>query len=339
MATGEMSILRRWSAEILGWARRIGLTKNLGLKLGAVVLALALVAYVDSRPTEQAVFDNVALQAVNIPPDLTVAVPLPSTVSVRLKGSPAALERINRGELGIELDLARAQQGSQIMLLAAESVRVPFNVEVEEIEPSQLDVVLEQKVTRKIPIVANLTGEVPQGFRTAETTVDPPEARVRGAETAVTDTVSVTTQPVPLNGRRNSFTTQVRVLSPRSNLEVVSPEEATVRVRVEEVRAERTLEVRVETVGEAAGRLQINPRVLPITIEGPVSQVDAIQAADLRVWVDVRGMQPQRSDYHLRPEVAFRRPEAFPGVDIRKLGQGRIDVHVYPATQQTEQGN
>jgi len=310
-------------------ARRLGLTANLGLKGGAVLLAFAVWLYVASQEKTTIEVANVPLKLGNVPTEWAVTGDVPGTVNVRLRGSKSTLTRVSPAQVSAFLNLSRAQLGQQILLLDGSAVRVPFGVEVEGVSPPQVILTLEAKVTGKVPIRANLTGEVPEGYEILGNTVNPAEARVRGAESVVAGTEAVTTRPVPLNGRRNAFTTQISVLSPRPDLEVLSPGEVTVRVDVAEIRAERTLDIPVEMLGEAQGRLQINPRNLPVTLKGPASKIGGLQAADLRVTVAVEDLEPQSADYHLTPEVVFRRPEAFPNVEIKKLGQSRIDIHVY----------
>jgi YbbR domain-containing protein len=317
-----------WSAVRRG-ARRLGLTKNLGLKAGAVLLAFAVWLYVAAQEKTTIEVGNVPLKLESVPTEWAVTGDVPDTVNVRLRGSKSTLTRVSPAQVSAFLDLSRAQLGQQIMLLDAATVRAPFGVDVEAVTPPQVILTLEAKVTGKVPIQANLTGEVPEGHEILGNTVDPPEARVRGAESVVGGTESVTTRPVPLNGRRNAFTTQVGVLSPRPDLEILGPGEATVRVEVAEIGTERTLEIPVETLGEARGRVQFNPRSLPVTLKGPVSQVEGLQPADLRVAVTVQDLEPQNADYHLTPEVVLRRPQAFPNVEIKELGQRRIDVHIY----------
>lgn len=315
------------------WLRTVAPAANLGLKAMSLVLAFGLWLFVISQE-KSSIALTVPLEVVNTPPGLALAGPVPETVSVSLRGTRNTLERITPADVGVHVDLARAQEGEQIELLDSQNVRAPFGVDVERIQPPQLIIRLESVVESELPILPNLTGSLPPGHTIEETTVEPTMARVRGPRNILEEIPNVSTQPVPLSGRQNSFSITVRVLSPRAEVEIVGPETANVKIRIAERRESRTLTVPVETGGEAQGRVLINPRFLPVTVQGPASQIDSLQTSDLRVAVEVGGLEPSDEDYHLAPEVTVRRPEALPGVELLSLGQPRIDVHVYPVPEE-----
>jgi len=320
--------MNEWLGRIFGAVGARGLASNPGLKLVALLPAILTWFVIANQERSEMVLN--APITVNLPEGLTPTAAPPDEVTVRLKGRRNALARLTPSDVQVSVDLARAQEGRQIVLLDKQNLNVPFGIELVSIAPSSLDLELVSIVERRVPIRPNLTGEVPEGHLVSGTTVEPAEARVSGPESLFTETLTMSTEPVKLNGRENTFSTRVRVLTAVGDLQVVSPEFASVSVRIEEVRGRRTLTVRVETSGTPDGRVQINPADLTVTLEGPVSRIAALQPADLKVLVNIDALSPRDADYHLIPEVSLRRPDAFAGVEVAQLGQPRIDVHVYP---------
>ena len=115
--------------------------RHLGLKVSALVLALALWVAYSSEPVVEAGY-SAPLLLVNIPAGLQVTGDVPAAVLLRVRGRLDRLQRVGPGELSVSADCSQARAGSQIVNLAPNMVRVPYGAEIVGITPPQVEISL-----------------------------------------------------------------------------------------------------------------------------------------------------------------------------------------------------
>jgi len=77
-------------------------------------------------------------------------------------------------------------------------------------------VVGQEKSLRKLPVVPDLTGKLPDGYVLGEVRVDPPQVtQVTGSGTTTPERSDITTAPVSLDGRTASFIEEIRLVVPQ----------------------------------------------------------------------------------------------------------------------------
>jgi len=188
---------------------------NLLLKLIALVSAVLLWSAVSRQPMVETAY-SVPIELHQVPPNLeitTVGIPL---AQVRLRGSERRLRQLTAADVHAVINLAASGTGEHTYDLTASQVRVPYNVEVVQVTPSQIRIGFDRSLTRQIEIHPRVAGQFEKGFGILRVTADPatitvigPEARVKAASAAVTDPLDVT------GGRgTTTFTTNAYVPDP-----------------------------------------------------------------------------------------------------------------------------
>ncbi len=171
--------------------------RNIGLKLVATGLATLLWLAVGSDfVVERSV--RVPLVFRKVPPTLEIAPGAPDSVEVHLRGRSSQLTG-DQGEVSVSIDLADARSGSRVYHLRTDQVTSPFGVEVTQVFPSSVMLVLEETGRRTVPVRATIEGEPAAGYVIKEVLVEPGEVEVVGPvrlldslEEAMTETVMVT---------------------------------------------------------------------------------------------------------------------------------------------------
>jgi hypothetical protein len=115
--------------------------KNLGLKVSALAIALALWAAYYSEPVVETGY-SAPLLLVNVPAGLEVAGEVPATVRLRLRGRLARLRRLAPGDVSVSADFSLARAGSQIVKLAPNMAGVPYGAEIVDITPPEIEISL-----------------------------------------------------------------------------------------------------------------------------------------------------------------------------------------------------
>lgn len=195
------------------------LLRNLGLKLVSLALAVLLWFSLSGQRRERVSERGyiIPLTVVNLPTDLVIASPLPDFVDIRLKGPFTAMRGADPSKMEAVMDLSSSTPGEKIYKLSADDINAPENLEVVDLTPSTVRLRLEKTATRRVRIIARVTGA---GAAVAQ--VDPPTALIWGPETLVDKTDSLSTDPISLAGRSGDFSTSV-TLTTEPGLRILEP--------------------------------------------------------------------------------------------------------------------
>lgn len=212
------------------------LTKNPGVKLLAIVIAAALWVLVTG--------EEEAVKVFTVPLDFTLSAnqilesDTPDSVQVRVRGSESILRNLAQDDLRVPLDLTRAVPGRKIsrVLLPDNVQGVPSGAAVDSIEPNQVALSVERKISRQIRVSPRLEGSLAAGYHMADFETKPDMVTLEGAESEVSRISLAYTEPILLHGKDTSFTViaNLSLDSPRVRVLEPQPIEVTVRIAKDE---------------------------------------------------------------------------------------------------------
>jgi len=184
---------------------------NLGIKLVALLLAVIvyLHVYTERPATMMLAFP---LELTEIADSLTLSGSPPPPVNAELRGTGKSLIRLRLTEPRIKVSLANAEPGRFERRLAIEDLPlIPSDrLEVTRFAgPTLVDLRIERKVSRRVPVAARVEGELPEGVSVAgHPTADPPALMVTGPASVVARMDSVRLQAIRVDGRRDTVREQ-----------------------------------------------------------------------------------------------------------------------------------
>ena len=153
-----------------------------------LALVLAFFIWMSASETQDPIrtrFLEVPLQYVGLPADTTlVDVDARQTVQIRLEGPDTILQEITPDDFVATADLSQVPSGERVSVEINVTTTTP-GAEISFITPEQVDVMLEQQVTRDIPVELDIRGAVARGHTQGEPLVEPPSIRVSGPESQV----------------------------------------------------------------------------------------------------------------------------------------------------------
>ena len=276
--------------------------RHLGLKVLAIALAVLLwLTVAGEHVVERSV--RVPLEFRNIPQQLEIVGDPPSSVDVRLRGSSAALSRLEPGEIVAVLDLASARPGSRLFPLRNDEVRAPYGIQVAQVVPGTLALELERSARRMVPVVPAVEGQPAPGFVSGRVTSDPPTVEVVGPESRLRELSGATTEPVSIAGARERVRDQVTVGVPDSAVRLVQTQSANVVVEIVPAPVEREIAgvpVRWRNLG-AGLRAQVQPTLTRVTVRGRRDELNELRADAIQAFVDLAGLGSGR--YNLRVQI------------------------------------
>lgn len=179
---------------------RLLLLQNLPLKLVSLALATLLWLVIAGEKTSEMGL-SVPVELKNFPKDLELTGDAVNAVEVRLRASPSIIQSLGPGDVSAHVDLSGVQEGEHIVNLTADSIRIPFGVQVVRINPSTLTLNLERTVQKMVPVRPRVLGRPAPGYEVAEVTSSPSEVRVTGPKSRVQEVEGAFTEPVSVEAQ------------------------------------------------------------------------------------------------------------------------------------------
>ena len=222
------------------WARiKDLLLHNLGLKLASLLLALLLYAHVVTDQQRESRL-TIPLALTGLPDSLAVSGYVPSRVTVDVRGKWKDLIRLGLIGRQLTVDLAGVSPGRFQKSISADDVReraIPAElakaVDVTDvIEPRTVDVLVEAKRRRSVPLLARLVGAPADGYEVVGAPeVEPDSAVVAGPQSVIQNLDTLRTLPVDIAGERERIQRQVQLDTGASPI-VVQPRRVLVTLRI-----------------------------------------------------------------------------------------------------------
>jgi YbbR domain-containing protein len=313
-------------ARALTWRRvadtvRRMLTHNAGLKLLSLLAAFALWFFVNAgeRDTEAAL--QVPLEFRNIPATLMVVSPRLDFVDLRVSGPRTLLNRINRERLSMSFDLAGVRPGPAVFRVIPDQLDLPRGVSVVRLTPSEVTLEFAEKGQKRVPVHLALTGKPQGGLRVTETRVAPDLVDVYGPADVVAKIKTAETTPIDLTEAGSGLIEREVSLEPPREHVSYSAWLVHAQVRLEEPEETRLLKAVPVVVRGAAGRTQVRPSTVQITVRGPRSSVEGLELNHGAVYIDATDREP--GDHAVKPTV-----DLPAGVELVKVDPASVQVRI-----------
>jgi len=295
--------------------------KNIGLKLLALAFALFLWFFVVGEEKAE-VSLSVPLELVNMPDDLVISNEFNGAIDVRVYGPRSLVRELVTRRLSHVVDLAKATPGKMTLHITPEGIRLPGEVQVTRIHPSQVNLVLEPLARREAPVEAVLKGAIAADYELKGVELKPAKVVLSGAVREVAKVKKVLTRPIDISGLSVSTKAVVGLDLHRYHLRVVGEPQVTAYIQVEEKIIRESLVIPVEGAGVAYG-YKIDPRNIEVSMQGPVSVLrDAARKQDIRAVVQLGGLGP--GTYVRRPVI-----KAPAGVEIETVKPKSARVTIF----------
>jgi YbbR domain-containing protein len=181
-----------------------GLVDNLGLKLASVALAFALWMVVAGEQRDERTL-NAPLLLEQLPAN-TMLLNVPGDfVTVQLRGPKSLIAGLSPNELDVNLDLSTLKEGENLVAVKAEQVDVPRGVEVVQVSPKWVRLVLESTAERVVRVTARVEGNPAAGYVFKRAMAHPDRVRLVGPRSEVNRVEKIYTSAISIEGRSHDF--------------------------------------------------------------------------------------------------------------------------------------
>ncbi len=224
--------------------------------------------------------------------DLSVSGNYPVSVRVNLRGTEELIYSILDNDISAVADFSSYDNEGTFKA----PVQIRFNTSYGSgedtmeirVEPSEVTISQELKVTRSLEIQPTLTSFPPAGYEMVQYFVSPSVVTVQGPASQLEDIDSIKTEEIDLAGRYDDFTVSSRLLPPGDN--VTFPGGSTVEFKgvIEEaviIQNLNNLEIVAVDLDPGLSIAQNLPAV-SITIQGSQLLLEQIRSRDLHFYLD-----------------------------------------------------
>lgn len=265
--------------------------KDWVLKVLSIAFAILLWFFVVGEEKAE-VGLSIPLEIVNVPPNLVIANDLPTAIEARVYGPRSMIRAVATQRLSRVIDLRDAGPGEITIRVRPESLPLPGGVRPVRIQPSQLVILLEPLVRKGLPVKAVLTGKVSADYEISHVTVDPPVITLAGPSSEIQGLKEINTLPVDLNGASATVIREVGLDPQGLHYTTEQTNEVIVTMHIKAKQGSRRLThvpIHVEATREGVSWW---PRVVTVTVEGPVDRLRQLEATDIVVRVAMKGLDP-----------------------------------------------
>jgi YbbR domain-containing protein len=200
-------------------------------------------------------------------------------------------------------------------------VRVPYGVQVSQVNPSSITLTFEASMTKTVPVLPAVDGDPAEGFRIGRISADPAVVSVVGPRSHVVNLKSATTEPVIVTRATSAVIDRVTVGVADELVRLATPQSATVTVEVLPSAIEKRLTaVAVIPRNTPDGRTaRITPSTVDVIVRGPASVVESLPG--LAVFVDLAGLAPGR--FQLPVHV-----DSVTNVEVQRTDPSTVEVRL-----------
>jgi YbbR domain-containing protein len=296
--------------------------RHIGLKALSLVLALLLWMIISGEETVERGL-RVPLELQQVPPGLELTGEVPATVDVRVRGASGTLSRVATGDVVAVLDLRNAQSGRRLFPLTPKDVRVPFGVEIVQVQPSALAMAFEPSASRRVTVIPAVDGRPAPGYVVGSLEADPKTVEVIGPETAVRRATEALTEPVSVAGARDRVQQSVTLGLIDPSLRLKNVGTAMVTVQIVPAPLERSLHNRPVHLRNVAPNLEAQaiPSAVGLTVRGSREALARVEADDIVAYVDLGGLGP--GQYSLTVHA-----DSSPDAGVTRIEPSSVQVRI-----------
>lgn len=192
------------------------------------------------------------------------------SVDVLVRGPRGVARKIEENQLVYTLNLGKITSGKNVIVLDPKNIPLPKVYEVVEIRPTRVELDVERRDSKTVPVKVVLKNPLPPGYTLTGTRVVPESVRVSGPVSKLDDVTRVRTQPVVVPSPPPAQFDERVALDGPEDADVTPP---TVQLTMTFVGKESEVTLRTPlTVKKPKGRdVSVTPAAVTLRIKGPAA--------------------------------------------------------------------
>lgn len=229
-----------------------------------------------------------------------------STLTAVVSGPASAVDRVSKLTATISLEGLKTDLRKDVALDPVDaSGKLVADV---SIEPASVQVkvpITQKQGFRDVAVTVDYAGQVAAGYRITNITVAPPVITVSSSDPQRVEALPgfVKTQALDLTGASDDIVVRLPLALPEG-VSVEGEPSVQVQVNIAAIESSQTEQRQLEFQGLGPGlSATASPDTVVVLVSGPLPVLDRLKQEDVRVILDVTGLEP--GTYSLTPEVSL----------------------------------
>ena len=262
--------------------------RNLGLKLFSLLIALLLFVFVRNQTNTAQVAFTASVEVTNLPAGRMVLLPSLRQAQVTVRGPTFMVAQVTAAAPAFKVALPPAVENHYEAPLKAETLGLPPGIEVIGIEPRKIDLVLDRRVTKVVPVVVPRIGSVSEEYQLVRFQVEPAEVEITGPETEVKGIKNVESEPVDLRDVKQDMAREAALRTPWQHTQVLKRSAVTVDIKVAQITAERKfVGLRIDVRSRESRAYELSPETASVEVSGPRAGILKLESPSVVPYVRV----------------------------------------------------
>ena len=293
--------------------------ENWSLKATAVLLSLIIWLFVRGEPGPERVV-SVPLE-VQVPRQMEITHERPTSVEVTMRGAAFSSMWFSQPLPTCVVDLQGANEGEHVITLTPENVKTSkgSGIEVLQVNPARVTLVLEQTVSKEVPIVVPVRGEPASGFDVYGRFSKPPTIVITGPRSRIEPVREIPAEAVSISGQKQPVRFFV-ALNIKDNA-IRTPLNNPVQVDIQIGPRRKLFTVAQIPVATDDPTYVISPKQIAVQVLAPADSAAELAPADFSAFVSTKNLNAA-PPVKTKPQV---------GIVNNKLSGDVIIKDVYPS--------
>ena len=196
--------------------------KRIELYTAAAVslLIVSVVWFSISRGFDAIKTFDIPIEYANRSPKLELLNTSAASVRLYLRGSRALLKSIRPEQVRVRMDLSTGVAGTNTFAITHDHLSIPPGLSIKEIRPMVVDVTLDERTQKTIPVQADWAGKLPPKLILVRSTIIPSHVDLIGPASILDSISTLYTTRIPLNDITRAGKTEAKVAIPSTFLEL-----------------------------------------------------------------------------------------------------------------------
>lgn len=169
----------------------------------AMVAVLSLVLVISawisfSRGRDTLISLDVPVHYLNLGSEFEIVEASVNTVRLHLSGFSTLINALRPDAIAVKLDLGRVTAGSNTFQIGEKQVSLPPGITLTGMSPSSVEVVLDAKTSRMLPVQVDWVGSLPRGLILEDVHLEPATLSITARRGLIADLKTIYTEKVPL---------------------------------------------------------------------------------------------------------------------------------------------
>lgn len=266
---------------------------NLPIKIISILSAIMLYMFANSQTNSSVISLVVPIEVLNVPKEKVILLPDIRQAQVSFKGPSFLVREVAMSAPAFRVSLPAEPKNREVINLSDQRLAVPPGVEIVSIEPPELELFLDNLITKNVAVQIPIIGKLNSDYKLISITPEPKNLNITGSQTEIRATKSIQTLPLDLRDITESTSKILKLRNlgkfSKTDVDVIKAD-----VEVEVIKIEKVFKnIPIKVVGSDVNNLRLKPSKVDIEVSGPKSKVLEVKKDELLPYVNFDSSKPE----------------------------------------------